>query len=59
MRNLNEIFRKDVTYNIKSHKKQCFTLSSEDTFLEKPQAGGQIDPSPAVLKLKNRAFTYP
>ena len=40
-RTLNEIFRKDVTYdNIKSHKKQGFTLSSEDTFLEKPQGGG-------------------
>ena len=40
-RTLNEIFRKDVTYdNVKSHKKQGFTLSSEDTFLEKPQGGG-------------------
>ena len=40
-RTLNEIFRKDVTYdNIKSHKKQGSTLSSEDTFLEKPQGGG-------------------
>ena len=47
MRNFNEIFRKDVTYdNIKSHKKnQGFTLSLEDTFLEKQQ-GGQIDPQP-------------
>ena len=44
--NLNEIFRKDVTYNIKSHKKHCFALSLEDTYLEKPQ-GGQTDPSPA------------
>ena len=46
-KNLNEIFGKDVTYdNIKSlKKKQGFTLSLEDTFLEKPQ-GGQID-SPA------------
>ena len=33
-----------MTYdNIKSHKKQGFTLSLEDTFLEKQQ-GGQIDP---------------
>ena len=45
-KNLNEIFGKDVTYdNIRSLKKQVFTLSLEDTFLEKPQ-GGQID-SPA------------
>ena len=38
MRNLNKIFTEDVTYdNLKSHKKAGFTLSSEDTFLEKPQ----------------------
>ena len=44
MRNFNEIFRKDVTYdNIKSHKKPGFHLSVEDTFFEKPQRGGQID----------------
>ena len=31
LRNLNEIFRKDVTYdNIKCHKKQGFTVSLED-----------------------------
>ena len=36
---MNEIFWKDVTYNsIKSRKKQDFTLSLEDTFLEKSQA---------------------
>ena len=40
--NFNEIFRKGVTYdNIKSHKKQRFTPSLEDAFLEKPQ-GVQI-----------------
>ena len=43
--NLNQIFRKDVTYDIKSHKKvtrkEGFTLSSKDTFLEKPQVGTQ------------------
>ena len=39
--NFNKIFRKDVTYdNIKSHKKQGFTLSLEDIFLEKPQREG-------------------
>ena len=44
MRNLNEIFRKNLTYeNVKSQKKmQGFTISSEDPFSEKPQ-GGQID----------------
>ena len=40
MRKLNEIFRKDVTYdNAKLIKNQGFTLSSKDTFLEKPQEG--------------------
>ena len=35
LRNFNEISRKDVTYdNIKSHSKQGFTLSLEDTFFE-------------------------
>ena len=55
MRGLNEIFRKDVTYNnIKSHKKQGFILFSQDTFLEKPQEGSQIGaptPPSAVLGL--------
>ena len=53
MRNLNEIFREDVTYDIiKNHR--GFTLSSEDIFLEKPRRWGQIDlppPSTAVLRL--------
>ena len=36
MRNFSDIFTKDMIYdNIKSHKKQDFTLSLEDTFLEK------------------------
>ena len=40
LRNFNEIFRKDVTYDdIKSNKNQVLTFSLEDTFLEKPQAG--------------------
>ena len=50
--NLNQIFRKYVTYDIKSHKKvtrkEGFTLSSEDTFLEKSQGG-----NPAVFRVKN------
>ena len=38
--NFTEIFRKNVTYdNIKSKKKQDFTLSLEDTFLKKPLWG--------------------
>ena len=53
MRNFNEIFRKDVTYdNTKSHKSQGFTLSLEDTFFEKPQRGFILIPL-AVLGLKN------
>ena len=49
-KDFNEIFRKHVTYdNIKSHKKQGFTLSLEDAFLGKPQ-WGQID-QPAFLGL--------
>ena len=40
LRNFNEIFRKDVTYdNIKSHKKPRFPLSLEDKFFEKPLWG--------------------
>ena len=40
LRNFNEIFRKDVTYdNIKVTKSQDFSLSLEDTLLEKPQGG--------------------
>ena len=43
LRNFNEIFRKDVTYNnIKSHKNEGFTLSLEDTFLEKSQDGRSV-----------------
>ena len=40
MRNLNEIFRKNVSYtNIKSHKMHDFTVSLDNTALEKPQSG--------------------
>ena len=51
---------KNVTYDAKSHKKLGLHLSLEDTFLEKPQAGGgggvgQFDP-PAVLGLNIRTF---
>ena len=39
--------RKHVTYDtVKSHKKQGFTISLEDTLLEKPHGGSQIDPLP-------------
>ena len=37
---------------LKVTKNQRFTLSSEDTFFEKPQGRGQIDQPPAVLGLK-------
>ena len=48
LRNLNEIFWKDVTFDkIKSHKKQGFTISLEDTFFEKSLGReDQIDPQP-------------
>ena len=43
-RNFNEIVRKDwLMIILKVTKTQGFTLSLEDTFLEKPQEGGQID----------------
>ena len=61
MRNLNKIFTEDVTYdNLKSHKKAGFTLSSEDTFLEKPQPFWNPPPPPpslAVLGLKVCKFS--
>ena len=38
LRNSNEIFRKDVTYdNIKSHEKTRVSTSLKNTFLENPQ----------------------
>ena len=37
-----KVFRKDVTYNkVKCRKKQGFTISLENTFLEKTQEGGR------------------
>ena len=48
MRNVNEIFRKDVTYdNIKSHKKS--TLSLEDTFFCKSRKGRGVKLTPLSL----------
>ena len=51
LRNFNEIFRKDVTHdNIKSHKKQGYTLSLEDEFFKISQGcGDQINPPPPLL----------
>ena len=64
MRNLNEIFKKYVTYdNIKIHKKsQVSTLSLEDV-LEKIQgSGGQIEPLPSLLRIciswSNKIFWF-
>ena len=56
-RDFNEIFWKDVTLTIlKVTKKQGFTLTLEDKFLDNPQRGDrrgiQIDPS-AVLELNS------
>ena len=53
LRNFNEIFRKDVTHdNIKSHKKQGYTLSLEDEFFKISQGcGGQINPPPSSVVL--------
>ena len=56
MRNFNEIFRKDVTYEIlKITKNQGFTLSLENTFLKKPQRGVKLTPS--LLRV-NRDYWY-
>ena len=53
MRNLNEIFRKDVTYdNIQSHKKAGFHPLFRRYIFGKTAEVGQIDP-PAVLGLKH------
>ena len=59
MKNFNEIFKNDVTYdNIKSQQKPW---DSEDTFFEKPQGnGGQTDPPPplAVSALNSLSTDY-
>ena len=34
---------------LKVTKNQSFSRSLEDTFFEKPQGGGQIDPPPPVV----------
>ena len=49
LRNFNEIFRKDVTYD--NIKKQGFIVSLEDTVWEKPYGGSILLPSPAFLGL--------
>ena len=51
----NQVLKKDVTYdNIKSHKKQGFTLSLENMFLEKRQ-GIQLN---ASLIQRNIIYVY-
>ena len=37
---------------LKVTKSQIFTLSLEDTFLEKPRGEGQVDPTPSCLRAK-------
>ena len=57
LRNFNEIFRKDVTYdNIKSHKKAG--LHPLFTFLEKLQGRGGVKLPPSLLKVKKHEFMY-
>ena len=52
LRKFKEIFRKGVSEdNIKSHKKQGFSLSLEDTLFKKLH-GEAGRPPPAVLGLK-------
>ena len=47
MKNFNEIFRNDVTYdNIKT---QGPIVSLKNTFFEKPQGSGQIDLIPIIF----------
>ena len=54
LRNFKEIFRKDVSFhNIKSRKKQAFTLSLEVTFFEKQQCSNWLPVKLAVLGLTN------
>ena len=45
-----DIFRKDVTYNIKK-KKQGLILSQKNTFLEKPDGECQTE-QPSFLRIK-------
>ena len=42
---------------LKVTKKQGFTLSLEDTFLEKPQGGDQIEPPPSHLSVNTSQQT--
>ena len=58
LRNFNEIFRKDVTHdNIKSHKKQGYTLSLEDEFFKISQrCGGQINHPPPPPPPRKMSF---
>ena len=52
MKNFNEIFRKDGTYdNIKRHEKQGFTLSLEDAFSKKHTGEGGFKFTPSRFRL--------
>ena len=54
LRNFNESFRKDVTYdNIQSKKKQNFSLFLEDTLLSKSQRWVKLTPPPAFFRLNH------
>ena len=52
LRNFNEIFRKDVTYD--NIKKQAFTVSLEDTVWEKPYGGVNFTPLSSLFRVKQK-----
>ena len=43
-----------LSIRLKVTKKQGFTISQEDTFLEKPQRGFKLTPKPSLLRAKTR-----
>ena len=58
LRNLNEIFRKDVTYdNIKCHKKLEFHPLCRRYIFRKTTGEGQID-SPSRFRVKSLLFSF-
>ena len=60
LRNLNDIYRKDLTFdNVISHKNQSFTHSSEETILKKSQGVGKLTlPPPVILGLNKFFFCH-
>ena len=59
MRNFNEVFRKDVTYdNIKSHKKQGFPFSLKKFISEKITVGLSYPLPPHPPSNKHKHFKF-